>query len=175
MIVLRPPATTWSPAGAGHPSAPAAPRSRGGPQRALVRLRVWASALELDRRLAAGAAPAESAALALRARQLRSGRTRAALCSGLTAAVDAAARIGQPTAGAPIMAGRVTDAAGPLVCLARDLRTAPDPPVRVLAEVSLLLSDGAASPLYGRTRPVALRERVLDMRAALAGRCGPRW
>jgi hypothetical protein len=161
---------TWPPAES-RPTIASRPR-RAGPSLG-IRLRVWASSLKLDRRLAEGAAPASSVELALRASQLASARTRQALSTGLTAAVDAAARPRRhPAASAPILAGRVTDAAGPLVCLARDLRAADAPPVRVLAQVSLLLCDGTSSPMYNRACPVSLRDLAQEARATLADRPG---
>ena len=138
-----------------------------------VRLRVWASSLELDRQLAAGVAPALTAELSLRASQLASARSQHALQVGLLAVVDAAARPnGRAAARAPVLAGRVTDAAGPLVSLARDLRVARDPPVRALAQVSLLLCDATSSPIYNRASPQSLRDLAHRTRATIAERCG---
>lgn len=134
-----------------------------------LRLRVWARALELDCRLAEGALPASSPELTLRAKQLASARSRRALSSGLTAAVDAAAQPkGLRTATAPIVATRVLEAAGPLICLARDLRMISDPPVQGVALVSFLVCDGTTSPLYNRDSPVTVREIAQRARSALA-------
>ena len=55
-----------------------------------LRMRVWARALELDRRLAEGVRPANSPELELRARQLLGARSRRALSGALTTAVDVA-------------------------------------------------------------------------------------
>jgi hypothetical protein len=167
VIVPRGPLAPSPPAAPRVPTPARAGRTRG-PRLGLTRLRVWASSLELDRRLADGVAPATSAELALRARQLAAAGARQALCRGLLTVVDTAARRPvHPSAVAPVIAERVTGAAGPLVALARDLRAVEDPPVRVLAQVSLLLCDGA-SPVFDRACAVPLRDLVLEARAALA-------
>ena len=73
------------------------PRARRGLPRMGLRMRVWAGALALDRRLAEGVGPANSPELELRARQLLGARSRRALSRALTTAVDVAR---QPTRGA---------------------------------------------------------------------------
>jgi hypothetical protein len=134
-----------------------------------LRVRVWVRSPELDLRLAEGVRPASSPELELRAEQLSSTRSRHALARGLTTAVDDAARRQAPWAPAvPIDRSGVLDAAGPLVCLARDLRAADDPPVRAVALVSFLLCDGIASPLYNPRSAVTVREIAQRARSALA-------
>jgi hypothetical protein len=143
-------------------------RSAGVPSLGL-RVRVWARSPELDLRLAEGVRPASSPELELRAAQLSSTRSRRALSRGLTTAVDDASRRQGPWAAAiPIDRPGVLEAAGPLVCLARDLRTADHPPVRAVALASFLLCDGIASPLYNPRSAVTVREIAQRARSALA-------
>jgi hypothetical protein len=132
-----------------------------------LRLRVWAGSLKLDTRLAEGVAPASSPELTLRARQLADDRSRRALSSALTNAVQAARRPDRTWAPrAAIAAPAVRDAAGPLESLARDLTTINDPCVRGVALVSYLLSD-PVSPLYSRHSPVTLGELAARAQSAL--------
>jgi hypothetical protein len=151
----------------------ARPRRRGRVPALVLRTRVWASSLELDRRLAEGVGPANSPELTLRAKQLTSDRSRRTLSSALTAAVDEAAQAASRpprlwTSKPPIAATEVLVAAGPLVSLARDLRTITGPHVRGIALVSFLLCDGTASPLYNPRSPATVRELAEWARAALA-------
>ncbi len=133
-----------------------------------LRLRVWARALELDRLLAEGTRPGCSRELTLRARQLTSARSRDALSSCLTAAVDTAAHPWRRSGcAAPLAVDPVLEAAGPLILLARDLRTVGDPPVGGVALVSWLVCDGGSSPLYNQKSPVSVREIAERARAAL--------
>ena len=135
-----------------------------------LRLRVWVTSLKLDRRLAEGALPGSSPELGLRAEQLNSARSRHALSSCLTAVVDASGCPPGPwTRAVPIAKPRVVEAAGPVVCLARDLRTLDDPPVRGVALASWLVCDGS-SPLYDPESPVTVREVAQRARAALVPR-----
>jgi hypothetical protein len=148
------------------PSAP--PRARRERVPLAVRLRVWASVLELDRRLAEGAAPTSSPALALRSRQLASRRSRRELAGALDAALRAARRPPAIWGGAPyVAAGEVLDGASELDALAAQLRTQADPPVRGLALVSFLVCD-AGSPLYNSGSAVTVREMAARALAAVA-------
>jgi hypothetical protein len=132
-----------------------------------LRMRVWAGALRLDCRLAEGVSPANSPELALRARQLVGDRSRRALASALTAAVQAAWRPRGPWVPAtPIAAPGVRDAAAGLESLARDLMTITDPPVRGVALVSFLVCD-PISPLYDGQSPVTVSEIADRARSAL--------
>lgn len=133
-----------------------------------LRVRVWASSLALDCRLAEGVRPTSSPELALRAQQLASARSRHQLSSALDAAVDAARRQRGPwTPKTPIVATGVLRAAEPLECLAHDLKTLSDPPVRGIALVSFLVCD-PTSPLYNRHSPVTVRDIAQRARSALA-------
>jgi DICT domain-containing protein len=135
-----------------------------------LRLRVWASSLALDCRLAEGARPTSSPELTLRAQQLASVRSRRQLSSALSAAVDTAIRPhGLWTLKPAIVTTGVRQAAEPLQRLAYDLRTLSDPPVRSLALVSFLLCD-PTSPLYNRDSPVTVREIAQRARSALVPR-----
>jgi hypothetical protein len=135
-----------------------------------LRLRVWASSLELDCRLAEGVRPASSPELALRAQQLTSARSRDQLSSALIATIDAARRPRVPsTCKAPIVATAVLEAAGPMRRLAQDLKTIDDPPVRGVAFVSFLVCD-PTSPLYNRHSPVTVREIIQRARSVLVPR-----
>jgi hypothetical protein len=138
-------------------------------RRAWLHLRVWLRSLELDRALAAGSAPSSSPELALRAELLVAERSRAALAAAVTAAVDAASAPAGTASFTPIAAARVLEAAGPLVCLARELTTAEAPGVAGVALASLLVCDGAGSPLYEDRGGPSAREVALRARAALAG------
>jgi hypothetical protein len=133
-----------------------------------LRVRVWASSLQLDCRLAEGVRPTSSPELTLRARQLASARYRHQLSSALTAAVDTARRPRAPwTPKPPTVATAVLQAAEPLQRLAHELRTLSDPPVRGVALVSFLVCD-PTSPLYNRHSPVTVREIAHRARSALA-------
>ena len=87
------------------PAITARPRAWRGVPALCLRVRVWASSLELDRGLAEGVRPTSSPELTLRAQQLASARSRHQLSSALTAAVDTASRPRGPwTTKAPIIA-----------------------------------------------------------------------
>jgi hypothetical protein len=133
-----------------------------------LRVRVWASSLQLDCRLAEGVRSTSSPELTLRAQQLASARSRHQLSSALIAAVAAAScprRPWKPTP--PVDRIGVVEAAEPLRGLADDLRKMQDPPVRALALVSFLVCD-PTSPLYNRHSPITVREIVQRARSALA-------
>jgi hypothetical protein len=124
--------------------------------------------LWLDSQLAEGVPETKSPDLHLRARQLATDRSRRALATALTGAVDAAARPrGLWPSRAPLARAAVLEAAGPLVSLARDLRTVDEPRVRGLALASYLVTD-AGSPIYNRRSPVTVRELATRARNALA-------
>jgi hypothetical protein len=146
-----------------------APRKRrASSARWALRLRVWANASALDALLGQGLPATDSPELTLRARQLASDRTRRALSMALTELVDGAARCDHArVASAPIDAAGVLAAAGPLVSLARELRTRNDPAVRGLALASVLVSDGTTSPLYNRRACSSVRDLALQARSAL--------
>ena len=140
---------------------------RGVPALLGVRMRVWAGSLALDCRLAEGVSLTNSPELALRAQQLASDRSRRALSSALTAAVDAARRPCRSWAPKPpIAATGILDAAAALESVARDLMMITDPPVRGVALVSFLVCD-PTSPLYNRHSPVSVGEITDRARSAL--------
>ena len=133
-----------------------------------LRMRVWAGALALDRRLAEGVWPANSPELELRARQLLGARSRRALSGALTTAVDVARRPRRPaTARIPLATPGIRDAAGVLRALAGDLTSVSDPPIRGVALVSFLVCD-PMSPLYNRHSRVTVAEIAGRARAALS-------
>ena len=133
-----------------------------------LRMRVWAGALALDRRLAEGAWPANSPELELRAEQLLGARSRRALSGALTTAVDAARRPStSAAAGIALATPGIRDAAGVLRALANDLTRTGDPSVRGVALVSFLVCD-PMSPLYNRHSPVTVAEIAGRARAALS-------
>ncbi len=142
-------------------------RARRGLPRMGLRMRVWAGALALDRRLAEGAWPANSPELELRARQLLGARSRRALSVALTTAVDVAR---QPTRGpgaVPLATPGIRDAAALLRALAGDLTSVSDPPIRGVAMVSFLVCD-PMSPLYNRHSRVTVADIAGRARAALS-------
>jgi hypothetical protein len=114
----------------------------------LTRLKVATHHLELDARLAAGENPDGSPELARRAHDLQSRRVRQRLSDGLeNAVVEAVAPPYDHGAAVPVQRDEVLAAERDLLRLARALRSEPAPPVRGIAAVSLLLTDGAG-PLF---------------------------
>ena len=132
-----------------------------------LRMRVWAGALALDRRLAEGASPANSPELELRARQLLGARSRRALSGALTTAVDVARQPKRGPGAVPLATTGIRDAAGLVRALAGDLTSISDPPVRGVALASFLVCD-PMSPLYNRHSRVTVAEIAGRARAALS-------
>jgi hypothetical protein len=100
--------------------------------------------LELDRQLAAGADPDKSPELARRAHVLSNWRVRHGLADGLErVVVEAIALPHASGATVPVQHDEVMAAQPDLLRLVRALRSEPAPPLRCIAIVSLLLSDGA--------------------------------
>jgi hypothetical protein len=119
-----------------------------GPAPLLTRLKVATHHLELDARLAAGENPDGSPELARRAYDLQSRRVRQRLSDGLeVAVVEAVAPPYDHGAAVPVQRDEVLAAEHDLLRLARALRSEPAPPVRGIAAVSLLLTDGTG-PLF---------------------------
>ena len=115
----------------------------------------------LDRRLAMGADPLESAALARRARALRGWRPRHAFADGIERVVHEAEHPDDRfTAAIPVAREEVLSARGDLLRVAEALRAEPPCDVRGIAEVSLLLTDGSG-PLFTRRPAGTLREAAL--------------
>lgn len=118
-------------------------------RRPRIRDRVMARvrANQLDRKLAAGVPPESAPALALRAGQLVSPRTRRDLARSLEILVSAGQWPRSPRPPVPIYRQRIVRAAADLDELACRLRWPLPLPARGIAQVSVLLSDGSG-PLY---------------------------
>jgi hypothetical protein len=140
---------------------------RGGGRWRRVRLSLIARwrAGELDRQLAAGASPADSTLLAVRAERLTSRRFRERVAAGLTRAVRDAGACGFSAAVRPhrheVMAARTV-----LAALDRRLRGAEPVTAQGVALLEALLTDGT-SALYLPTEPGALGSRLRAAAAAL--------
>jgi hypothetical protein len=126
----------------------------------LTRLKAATGRTALDRRLARGADPDSSPELACRAHVLRGWRVRHAFADGLERVVREAE--GPPhryTAAAPVAREKVLAARRDLLRIAEALGAETTAPVRSIAEVSLLLTDGAG-PMFTQHPPGTLREAV---------------
>jgi hypothetical protein len=138
------------------------------PRRVRLRDRIGARlrAHSLDQALAAGTPPERSAALALRARRLVDPATPATLARALHRVLRDA-WLPQPLpARMPTRRDAVREAAAEIDDLARRL-VAPSPPaLRGLAQVGLLITDGAG-PLYSSLGGEDLLAAVRRARAAL--------
>lgn len=122
----------------------------------------------LDRRLASGASPDESAALRRRARKLTSYRRRHALAASLSRLVDAAERPPAPwTSAVPIQRQAVGKCRPLLLMIAEDLEdTKFSVHPKGVALVDQLLRDGC-SPVYAPLGERALEAAVRHAYAAL--------
>ena len=130
------------------------------PRRASIvtRLKAAAGRMALDRRLARGDDPDSTPELACRARVLRGWRLRHALANGIQHVVKEAEN--PPfsyTAAIPVARVEVLAARRDLLRAAEALRAEPPAPVRGIAEVSLLLTDGAG-PMFTEHPAGTLRE-----------------
>jgi len=115
---------------------------------ALLRLRVWLNAHDLDRRLADGCRPVGSAQLELRTLQLASARCRWSLAAALVSRVAESRRPIDPrSAITPLRRSAVLAAGDDLLCLAGALTHPGFNDVRGVALASCLLRD-PQSPLY---------------------------
>jgi hypothetical protein len=121
----------------------------------------------LDRMLADGVDPDNSAALALRARKLTGPRGRQRIASGLAAAIRGATdtRPGFTSALRP-RASELLDARTVVTALERRLRGARPVSAQGVALLATLLTD-AASPLYQPSRPGELASRLRAAAVAL--------
>lgn len=131
---------------------------------ALERLASHVRAAKLDRDLARGVSPDASAALALRAQALVRPSTRRSLARSLEQLVEEATRgrIPRPSeARIPIRRDRIRDAADALQLLIDHLLTRAPVPARGVAQVHVLLTDGAG-PVYYPGDTDDLRACVLD-------------
>ena len=107
-------------------------------------LRAFVGRQELDRRLAAGEAPSASPELARRATVLSRWRVRHALAASIErVVVEAVATPQAHGAEVPVEREQVLAAQRDLLRLAAALRAEPGPPVRAIATVSVLLTDGS--------------------------------
>ena len=126
-----------------------------------LRLRVAVKRDALNRKLAAGARPAQSPELALRASQLVSDRERRKLASAWRRALRDA---GRPATSRSTMSlvrrDAVIDAAGAIDQLIARLTNADPIAAAGMAQVEQLITDGTSSPLYNATEPGALRRQV---------------
>jgi hypothetical protein len=132
------------------------------------RLRVRLGAVQLDRLLAAGEPPEVSPAMELRARDLIGPRTR----RRMGRALQQVARQGDrkpSVVRAPTSRGAVAEAREELGLLAARLLAPAPVEARGVAQVRLLLSDGAG-PLYWARRSGELRRRINEAREALEPR-----
>lgn len=131
----------------------------------LLRVRTALHRVRLDSALAAGADPAESRELSLRAGQLTGRKRRQGLAASLEHAVEAAER---PRGGAsvPVHRPAVREARAELLCLARELVERPHLSPRGVVLVTKLLSDGAG-PLYRPGANADLAAAVARARHAL--------
>jgi hypothetical protein len=135
-----------------------------------LRLRGLLQQARLDRLLAEGADPAETAALSLRARQLQRPRRRRALAKGLEGAIVQAKRYSGSHIDSPISQEEVARAHPLLLSLAERLRGHEAVSPRGVAIVKLLLTDSTSpifSPGWSRAR-AAPGELERQARAALA-------
>jgi hypothetical protein len=123
-------------------------------------------AFDLDRRLADGVAPERSAALALRARRLVDPRYGERLARRLGEVVHEALLGRRRRVSIPVRLDAVAAVAGEIDDLARRLAAPRAASVRGIAQVGLLLSDGAG-PLYSARAAEDLGAAVRRARAAL--------
>ncbi len=109
-----------------------------------ARLKAFSGRMELDRRLAAGETPSRCPELARRAYVLQHWRVRHRLADGLERLViDAVAPPQEAGTAVPVEREAVLAAQHDLLRLVRVLRSEPAPPVRGIAMVSILLTDGS--------------------------------
>jgi hypothetical protein len=132
---------------------------RAGSRGLLVRAKAVVARRELDRELAAGAHPGGRPELARRADVLISRRVRQRLAGALedVVAEAAAAPPRERGAAAPIQRAEVLAAERDLLRLVAALRAEPAAPVRAIAAVAVLLSDGTG-PVFAPYPRGALRE-----------------
>jgi hypothetical protein len=134
-----------------------------------VRFHVSTHRLSLDRELARGDSPLGSAALALRARQLVSPRTRERLAAALERLVECAKRRPAPSEIVWVPHREILEARSELLGLASRLRDARPVYARGVAMVARLIHDGTG-PAFTPHAGVALRRAVAAAANALEGR-----
>ncbi len=132
------------------------------------KIRSWLHAVELDRQLAGGAHPRQSAELSLRAERLGRPRTRFQLSKAIRWVVDEAE--GYSSVHVPASEQRAGHAVRAnsdwLVGLAERLEAQPPHRLRGLAMISHLVYD-AESPLYDGQPPEVLTDAIQRAHAAL--------
>jgi hypothetical protein len=121
------------------------PRSWTGRRRAVIRARLWRS--QLDRELAHGADPWSAAELMVRASRLTSLSERRQLAAGLEQLVSLAERGRRASPYVAVRHQVVLAQRASLLALAERLDRPAPVEVRVLAQISVLLSD-PCSPVY---------------------------
>jgi len=136
------------------------------PVRLRDRIAARVRAFDLDRRLAEGVPPERDAALALRARRLVDPRYAERLARRLGDVVHEALFGRVRRASIPVRLDAVAGASSEIDDLARRLVAPGAASVRGLAQVGLLLSDGAG-PLYSSRSSEELGAAVRRARAAL--------
>ena len=148
----------------GHDLSPDAVEAR--PVRLRDRIAARVRAFDLDRRLAEGVPPERSAALALRARKLVDPRYGERLARRLQGVVREALFGPAPRASVPVRFAAVAEVSAEIDDLARRLVAPGAAAVRGIAQVALLLCDGAG-PLYSSRSGEDLGAAVRRARAAL--------
>lgn len=129
--------------------------------------RVWLRRPSLNRRLAQGEDPTASRALALRAGQLASPRTRQRLAEAIERVIEEAKEGPRRlSAAAPVSRQAVTTARPLLLTLAGELRTPGPVRAQGVALTRRLLTDGA-SPLYALQDERALESAIDEARRTL--------
>jgi hypothetical protein len=114
----------------------------------IARVKAFTDRLGLDRRLATGTSPDASPQLARRADVLRGWRVRHQLADSLEHVLMEALAPGRDNGAAvPVQRDAVLAAQRDVLRLVRALRSEPAAPVRAVATVSLLLTDGSG-PLF---------------------------
>ena len=134
-----------------------------------VRIHVSTHRLSLDQELARGDSPLGSPALALRARQLVSPRTRERLAAALERLVECAKRRPEPSEIVWVPHREILEARSELLGLASRLRDARPVYARGVAMVARLIHDGTG-PAFTPHAGVALRRAVAVAANALEGR-----
>ncbi len=134
---------------------------------ALVRVRARVHARECDRALASGISPDSSACLSVRAHELIGCSTRASLAQAIRRLVEDAGHPVRPMSfNIPICRSKVWRSRDTLKQLADRLLTDGPLDARGLAQIRLLLTDGAG-PLYARPTADDLEPVVRRAMAAL--------
>jgi hypothetical protein len=136
--------------------------------RIALRLRVAVHASALTSELAAGAPPGLSPELSVRATQLVGDRGRRQMAQVWRRTIDEARRPALTRANISIIhRAAVIDAGDAISALIERLNSDKPVAVKGMAMLEMLLTDGAASPLYAPAEPLTLRHRILVATEAL--------